>query len=262
MPELPEVEVVRRELATAWVGSLVAEVLGGAARFAGAHALSGRTVESVGRRGKFILVDADGGVRIALHLGMTGRLELTPGRPEGVFRACWVAEPLSVVLRDPRGFGQVTQVPRSGVTGVGLLDRLGPEPWDPEFGGLRVFRFSSASSKPIKALLLEQELVAGVGNYIADESLFRARVSPLARHVSRARAARVAVSVRQVMEDSLACGGVSVRDYVHVDGSRGTFGERLQVYGRAGLPCARCGGVLRSTKVVGRTTVWCVRCQR
>lgn len=255
--------MVRRQLSDVWVGCVVSQVLVPVSgRFDGAAALDQQVVQAVSRRGKYLLVDGSRGVRVAVHLGMTGALSWSSSVPQDRFRAAWVGDRGVLALRDPRGFGAVRAIPREGLSGLALLDRLGPEPFDEEFSADRVRALSNGSMRSVKALLLDQELVAGVGNYVADEALFGAGVRPQAVGLSLGRSRRLRDAVRQVVSESIACGGMSMRDYVHLDGSRGDFASRLCVYGRAGSGCVRCGSLLRRATVAARTTVWCARCQR
>lgn len=164
-------------------------------------------------------------------------------------------------FRDPRRFGRVAVVEPGCYQSLPTLAALGPEPDAPEFSPRRVRDFLLCDGPPIKARLLEQRLVAGVGNYIADEALWHARVHPTRRELSARECLRVHRAVGKVIADSLAAGGVSERDYVHLDGSRGTYGERLSVHGRRGASCLRCRQTLAFARVAGRGTIWCPRCQ-
>ncbi len=261
VPELPEVETLVRQLRPLVEGAEILEVVGGSHhRYASARAATGATVESVTRRGKYLLLGIGHGRELVLHLGMTGQL-------------LWGLEPRDHVhlglrfpvgtlwFRDPRRFGRAVILHEGDRSSLATLHHLGPEPDDPAFTVRRGEEHLLPAGAPVKARLLEQRLVAGVGNYIADEVLWRARVNPEARSVTRDQARRLHRALRKVIADSIAAGGVSERDYLHVDGSRGGYGEQLAAHGRAGLPCLRCDQVLVKSRVAGRGTVHCPGCQ-
>lgn len=264
MPELPEVEVVRSQVESLLAGQTLASISADPSpRFREAPLAQGSTVCSVERRGKYLLWALQPLPAVVIvHLGMTGQL-LSAGPPENHVRAHWVLhDGAQLWLRDPRGFGRVCVRPASGPWGLATLDALGPDLLDPHLDVPAVAAALSGRSAPLKALLLDQRAVAGIGNYIADEALGRAKVAPTARRVSPARASRVVVSAVRVAQESLRAGGVSERDYVHVDGGRGSYAESLQFYGRAGCPCPHCQSPLQRSVVAGRGSTWCRRCQR
>lgn len=257
MPELPEVEWIRRELDARLTGLTLASVSG---QFAPREAV-GLTVESVDRRGKYLLVSFDPGA-VVIHLGMTGQVHLD-GIERRHERSRMNFGALTVTFVDPRGFGSVSWLDGHDTTlHHGLLARLGQEPLDEAFDVERAARILEGRDTPVKALLLDQRAIAGVGNYIADESLWRARVSPQARKITRVQARRLVKAVREVVADSLERGGVSIRDYQHADGSLGSMQDALAVYGRAGHECLECGRMLEKSVVAGRGTTWCPSCQK
>jgi len=264
VPELPEVETLRRQISPLVSGRRIGAVLEGAhPRFSDAHHVVGSKVNTVRRRGKYIIFELSKGQDLVLHLGMTGQL-LWGDRtvPDGGHVHLALAFTNGVLwLRDPRRFGRVVVVPRGEYVALPTLASLGPEPDDPAFTLNRVVEYLTHDGPPVKARLLEQRLVAGVGNYIADETLWRARINPFKRVLSREECSAVRSSLRRVVRESLAAGGVSERDYVHVDGSRGGYADRLAVHGRAGQSCRRCRDLLLHGRVAGRGTVWCPSCQ-
>lgn len=230
-------------------------------RFREARSAIGACVLTVGRRGKYIILSLDDGAELVLHLGMTGQL-LWGTEPSGGHVHLGLIFPSGTLwFRDPRRFGRVSFLPTGDRSGLHTLSSLGPEPDDKEFTPTRVAQFLGSPGAPVKARLLEQRMVAGIGNYIADEVLWRARVHPESRAVDAAAARRIHRAVRAVVADSLSHGGVSERDYLHVDGTRGSFAERLDAHGRAGLPCRRCRTLLVKSRVAGRGTVHCPSCQ-
>uniref|UniRef100_A0A7C2G4L6 Formamidopyrimidine-DNA glycosylase n=1 Tax=Thermus islandicus TaxID=540988 RepID=A0A7C2G4L6_9DEIN len=262
MPELPEVETTRRRLLPLLLGRRLREIRHqDPFRYRHTERAAGRRVEGVGRRGKFLLLSLSGGLEAVVHLGMTGsfRLERTPHT-----RAEFLLEGEVLYFHDPRRFGRILVVEAGRYEEVPLLRRLGPEPLSEAFtfpGFLQGLR----SARPLKALLLDQTLVAGMGNIYADEALFRARLSPLrpARSLGEEEARRLFQAIREVLSEAVALGGstLSDRTYRQPDGLPGRFQERHAVYGRAGLPCPACGTPIAKRVVAGRGTHLCPRCQ-
>jgi formamidopyrimidine-DNA glycosylase len=271
MPELPEVETLRRQLAGRVDGERIVDVVHAThPRFRAAHAGRGCQVTTVDRRGKYLLVGLDStaasGVadrELVIHLGMTGQLIWSPRSdpPRDHVHAGLVFLTGVLWVRDPRRFGRIEVVEPGAYACLPTLAMLGPEPDDAEFTVARVRRFLGPAGVTVKARLLEQRLLAGVGNYVCDEALWWARVNPQARSLDDAACRRLHRALRRVITESLADGGVSVRDYVQLDGAAGKYAAQLRVHGRAGLPCPRCATVLVRASVAGRTTVWCRQCQ-
>ena len=264
MPELPEVETVRRGLEPLLQGRrIAASGSHPSSRFAQAGNAVGTTVTGVGRRGKYLMIPLDDGRQLVIHLGMTGRLSVgEPTEPGAYDRAWWdLDDGNRLTFRDVRRFGRVAVV--SGVpSGLPTLDALGPEPFDPAFTAEVLWRSLRRSRSKVKTQLLNQRVVAGVGNIYADEALWRADIDPAARSVSRAAAGRLHEAVVDVLRAAIANGGTTLRDYRTVDGGEGANQHHLACYGRWGHPCPRCGTELRRKVVDGRTTTWCPACQR
>lgn len=289
MPELPEVETIRRELTPLVQGRRV--VAGGSHpsdRFTAARDVAGATIEAVQRRGKYLLFDLSGPVpahrgpdrhhadrqrpdrQLIVHLGMTGMLRpgtgpATPGGGEldPYVRAWWTFEDgCGVELRDVRRFGRVAVVPTGDHSSQPTLHRLGPEPLSDDFSPDGLWRALRSSSLRVKTHLLNQRAVAGVGNIYADEALWAAGVNPGARVLSRRKADSLYGSIRTVLAAGIVNGGTTLRDYRTVTGASGRNQHHLSCYGRAGLPCTRCGVVLERRVLDGRGTTWCRRCQR
>lgn len=264
MPELPEVETVRRGLEPLLVGRRILEGWGHpSAKFAGAVEASGAGIGAVGRRGKYLLVELDDGRELVLHLGMTGQLRLRPGHEiDPYVRAWWRLDDERVLeLRDVRRFGRVGVVPAGEYASLPTLQQQGPEPWDAALDDGGFWRNLRRSRVRVKTQLLSQRPVAGVGNIYADEALWRAGIHPGRRSVTRAEAARLLTAVREVLEQGIANGGTTLRDYRTVEGGTGRNQLELGCYGRAGEPCLRCGEALRRSVVDARGTTWCPRCQ-
>ena len=271
MPELPEVETTRRGLAPHVEGRRVTAVVLRRPDLRWPipdeirHALPGRRIAAVRRRAKYLLVDTDAGDSALLHLGMSGMLRVLPAdTPVGAHDHVDIALDSGRVLRftDPRRFGSLLWQP-AGSEHV-LLRDLGPEPLSDAFHGDYLFERSRGRSAPVKAFLMDQRIVVGVGNIYAAESLHRAGISPLraAGRVSRERYAALATAARDILAHAIARGGTTLRDFLNPDGAPGYFEQELAVYGRGGLACPGCGTPLREASIGQRASVWCPRCQR
>ena len=263
MPELPEVETVRRSLEPLVLGRRILEGWGHpSAKFASAPVAAGAVIERVGRRGKYLLLGLDDGRELIVHLGMTGQLRLRPGALDPYVRAWWALEDGRVLeLRDVRRFGRVAVVPAGEWASLPTLAAQGPEPWDPALDGGGLWRNLRRSTAHVKTQLLSQRPLAGVGNIYADEALWRARVHPARRRITRREADTLLTELRTVLDQGIANGGTTLRDYRSADGEPGRNQLELACYGRAGEPCARCGTELRRTVIDGRGTTHCPSCQ-
>ena len=271
MPELPEVETTRRGLAPHVEGRRVTGVilrrpdLRWPIPAEVGEQLPGRRIAAVRRRAKYLLMDTDAGDSALLHLGMSGMLRVLPGdTPVGAHDHVDLALDSGRVLRftDPRRFGSLLWQPAG--TEHELLRGLGPEPLSDAFDGDWLFARSRGRQAPVKAFLMDQKIVVGVGNIYAAESLFRAGISPLrpAGRVSLARYMALAEAVRGILGHAITRGGTTLRDFLNPDGAPGYFEQELAVYGRGGLPCPNCGAPLREASIGQRASVWCARCQR
>jgi formamidopyrimidine-DNA glycosylase len=276
MPELPEVEVCRRGLAPELEGAQIEDVKIRAPKLRQEipreliGLLPGCRIVAVRRRAKYLLIDCRGeGVEgsLIIHLGMSGNLrfvprDLPPARHDH-FDLVLAGQILR--LADPRRFGVVLWQPGPPETAGQhpLLVTQGLEPLSEAFTADWFFSAISKRSGPIKPTLMDSHLVVGIGNIYASESLFRAGISPLraANRISRARYERLVPAIRETLSDAIAAGGSSIRDYVHSDGGAGCFQIQAGVYDRAGLPCLRCGGIVRQIRQAGRSTYYCTGCQ-
>lgn len=274
MPELPEVEVVRRGLLGSVLGRRVqrAEVRDPRLRWpvpADLDArLRGRSLHAVERRGKYLLLRFSGGTLI-VHLGMSGSLRFLappPPPPRRHDHVDLLFEHGVLRYHDPRRFGAMLWHPRAAGDPQGhpLLAGLGVEPFSPQFDGAYLHRATRGRKLAIKQLLLAGHAVVGVGNIYASESLFRARIRPStsAGRLSAARCEALASAVRATLSDAIERGGSSLRDFVGSDGASGYFQLDCLVYGRAGQPCRACGSTVRVRHDQARATYWCPRCQR
>ena len=281
MPELPEVETVMRGLAAVLEGRVIraASIARPDLRWpfpAGlAERLAGARVDGFRRRGKYMLMRLSGGDSVLIHLGMSGRMVAqrtdTPRNAPVLHEhmALETEDGVRVGFVDPRRFGSVDLVPTAAEDGHRLLASLGPEPLEPDFTPAVLAAALHGRRTPLKAALLDQKVVAGLGNIYVSEALFRARLSPrrVASSVAGTRAARLVPAIRAVLEESIAAGGSSLRDYVHADGGIGFFQERFKVYGREGLPCEDCPGPpdcpgIHRIVQAGRASFHCPRLQR
>jgi formamidopyrimidine-DNA glycosylase len=284
MPELPEVETVRRTLAPAvgarvtdvWTSGLPLRLNHPVPAAALREATLGRAIEAVRRWGKYLMIDFAGGpVSVLVHLGMSGRLRLMdastprPSHTHVVFvLAGKGARGRGQELRysDPRRFGMVDVVVRGQERAHPALAELGLDPLESALTGDILYEASRGVRRGIKLFLLDQRIVTGVGNIYASEALWQSRIRPTmeARRLSRPRAADLAQAVHDVFARALEHGGTSLRDFVNADGLEGQNAQYLFVYDRAGEPCPRpeCGQLIRRTVLQGRSTFHCPRCQR
>ena len=274
MPELPEVETIRRQIGPAVAGRRVLEAWAfPSAKFTPATDLIGAVLTGAHRRGKYLLFPTDDGRELVAHLGMTGSFSFTAQpEPDGDhLRAWWRLAPAASAtgadgeetLRfdDTRRFGRLRVVPAGHYDDIATLRAMGPEPLDPAFTGADFARLLGRSRRRLKTSLLSQRPVAGIGNIYADEALWLAEINPRVRRLGPDRAARLLDALRRVLEQGIDNGGTTLRDYRNVDGEQGSNQHGLAAYGRGGSPCRRCGVALRAADVDGRTTTWCPRCQ-
>ena len=272
MPELPEVETVRRGLAPLLEGRRLARVEVLDERLVRPydprdveHRMSGHVIEHVGRRGKYLLLEFDDVDLVALHhLRMTGSFA-SPAQPVPAHvRLRYHVDGLvgPIVYNDPRRFGTLELLDRAGA--VEYLDaRLGPEPLDSDWTARDLHAAIHHRHAPLKAVLLDQRVVAGLGNIYVDEACLLAGVRPdlPADRVTRPAAARLHAAIRARLAEAIEVGGSTLRDYRGVEGEVGGMRERFVAYGRAGEPCLQCGTTMRGGRVAGRSTSWCPRCQ-
>lgn len=270
MPELPEVEITRRGLAPHCVGAIVTAVV---VRHRGLRypvaddleaRLAGQPLHAIDRRGKYLIFRFGTG-HLILHLGMSGSLrEMAADRPAGRHdHLDIVFDATAIRLRDPRRFGAAIWTGDDPRTHP-LLARLGIEPLDERFDGGWLHAALRVRRGPIKQVLMDSHLVTGVGNIYASESLYRAGIRPTrgADTLTRPACGRLAAAVRATLEEAIAAGGSSMRDFVHADGGPGGFQLRWAVYGREGEPCRNCGAAIRALRLGQRSTYYCPACQR
>ena len=274
MPELPEVETVRRGLALKISGRRIMRAdlrrpyLRRPFPPALAARLDGALIGALGRRGKYILIELDADGLLLLHLGMSGRITMGAALPADPHDHVVLTLDDGTVIRfnDPRRFGLIDYVRRDETSQHPLLAGLGPEPLEAGFDGAYLSAALAGKMSSIKAALLDQRLVAGLGNIYACEALFRAGLSPRRRAASigGGRAERLAAAIRSVLSEAIAAGGSSLRNYVQADGALGYFQHHWAVYGREGSPCpdCDCGDGVRRIVQSGRSTFFCAKRQR
>jgi formamidopyrimidine-DNA glycosylase len=278
MPELPEVETVSRGLAPYLEGHTLVRVEQRRKdlRFPFpknfAKRLLNRRVERIQRRAKYMLVYLDDANVLIIHLGMSGRMTITPpGKPAPEpgkhDHVIFGTDAGAVIMyNDVRRFGMMTLEAESKLDQHPLLRDIGPEPLGNEFSGAHLSEALKGRKTPIKSALLDQKIVAGLGNIYVCEALFRAGISPkrLASTVAGARAERLVPEIRKVLEEAIAKGGSTLKDYVQADGELGYFQHEFKVYGREGEPCPGCDCKKSIERIVqaGRSTFFCAKRQR
>ncbi|MFN3673381.1 MAG: bifunctional DNA-formamidopyrimidine glycosylase/DNA-(apurinic or apyrimidinic site) lyase [Bosea sp. (in: a-proteobacteria)] len=293
MPELPEVETVRRGLEPAMVGQIIARVelrrpdlrFPLPERFV--ERLTGRRIEALSRRAKYLIADLDDGAALIMHLGMSGRFVVeapdAPALEPGAFYSdvgrhlqhdhvvFHLGSGARVTYNDVRRFGFMDLAPRAELAASRHFLGMGIEPLGNELSGDSLAKLFAGKVAPLKAALLDQRLVAGLGNIYVCEALFRAGLHPQAQAGSLATATgrprpaahRLAAIIREVLEEAVAAGGSTLRDFAHADGSLGYFQHRFRVYDREGEPCTApgCGSLVKRLVQSGRSTFYCETCQ-
>jgi formamidopyrimidine-DNA glycosylase len=271
MPELPEVETTVRGLARYLDGAMLARVTTHRADLRRpfppelAQVLTGARVTGLGRRAKYGLIHVDRGATMVFHLGMSGRWRIEPdeiGKHDHL-----VLETASghiLALCDPRRFGSVDLVDTERLDQWPAFAGLGPEPLSPALTPGHLAAALAGRIAAIKLMLLDQKIVAGLGNIYVCEALYRARIDPrrAAGKVSRAALERLVPQIRGVLTEAIEAGGSTLRDYARPDGELGYFSKQFDVYGREGEPCRSCGGMVERIVQGGRSTWFCASCQK
>ena len=288
MPELPEVETVRRGLAPVMEGERFAkvEVRRGDLRWplpkGFAQKLNGKTVQGLGRRAKYLLADLSSGDVLLMHLGMSGSFRVGKASAPGTYyherSKCTAHDHVvfhmsngaTVTFNDPRRFGSMKLVSRAKLEDEPLLRSLGPEPLGNDFDAAMLAKACAGKKTSLKAALSDQRVVAGLGNIYVCEALFRARLSPkrIASTIAgrngtpNERAEKLVDAIKAVLKDAIEAGGSSLRDHRRADGSLGDFQHNFQVYDREGKPCSSCKGKIKRIVQCGRSTFYCPSCQK
>nr|TFG51185.1 MAG: bifunctional DNA-formamidopyrimidine glycosylase/DNA-(apurinic or apyrimidinic site) lyase [Hyphomicrobiales bacterium] len=291
MPELPEVETVRLGLAPVLHGHRLVEITTRRADLRVPFSknfekrLTGRRITALKRRAKYILAETDGTDTLVIHLGMSGRFTiLGPDGPNSPGKFAHKTSEFSgaygphdhvvmvsdhgfrIVYTDPRRFGLMILVATAELASHPLFAKMGPEPLGRGFSGAVLTEALRHRRTPIKTALLDQSVVAGLGNIYVCEALYRAKISPkrLAASVAGARAQRLVPAIKEILREALKAGGSTLRDYAHTDGELGYFQHNFSVYDRQGESCLRrtCNGHIRRLVQAGRSTWYCPVCQR
>ena len=273
MPELPEVETVRRTLAPLlgatvmgiWTSGKPLRLNRPVPKKALAR-LVGSKVTALRRLGKYLLIDTDGDAGVLVHLGMSGRLRLQPASEPRVLHTHVVLQldgGRELRYSDPRRFGQVDVFATGQERAHVSIAALGPDPIAESVSGDYLWTRSRKRTTSLKAMLLDQEVLAGVGNIYASEALWQAKIKPTrkAKTLTREQADLLATAVHDVLEHALTNGGTTLRDFVNSDGKSGEHADYLSVYDRDGQPCPRCGTTIKKSVQQGRATYFCRRCQ-
>lgn len=287
MPELPEVETVRKGLEPTLSGARLSRVEARRPdlRFplpeGFVQRLTGARIERLERRAKYLLAPLDRGDTLVMHLGMTGRFDVEDGRGRQIHGEYLFATPRDakhdhvvfetdaggrVTYSDPRRFGFMDLIPTETLAAHPWFAGMGPEPLGPDFNTPMLASAFAGRKQSPKTLLLDQRVVAGLGNIYVCEALHMARISPLkpAGRVSKAKIATLVEAIRIILAEAIEAGGSTLRDYAGADGALGYFQHRFKAYGREGEPCLRpgCGGTMQRIVQAGRSTFFCPVCQR
>ena len=275
MPELPEVETIRCALVKKVIGQRIHRVRvrkdsrllrdtvsSGTIK----RRLTGKGIEAIGRRGKYLVFALDSGDFLVIHLGMTGCLYIADAeiKPPLHQHLRLELDDTDLVLVDPRTFGRILFIPAGRLEFHRVISRLGPEPLDHDFSAKTLGSVLSRRGAPLKAVLLDQSAIAGLGNIYADEVCFRAKVSPLrpANSLSASEVKALHSSIQRVLRQAIAKKGTTIRDYQWEAGRSGGFLDKLKVYGREGRTCPRCQNRIKRVVVAGRSTCFCPQCQK
>jgi formamidopyrimidine-DNA glycosylase len=272
MPELPEVETIKRQLAPYVEGRTITRVEILDSRWTRPESpaemereLGGAAVLGLSRSGKYLVMELSDDRYLLMHLRMTGALLVDPPVEPLHTRVRFQLDgDRSLVYVDPRRFGTGHLLRGVTLRNSYLAQRIGIEPFTAEFTADHLFRLTRGRRAPIKSFVLDQRRIAGVGNIYADEALFRAGIHPLrpAGRLTRAQLERLRAAIEQALQAGIDAKGASIDDFRHVDGARGSFQDRFLIHRRAGQPCQRCGATVRKLFVGGRGTYVCERCQR
>lgn len=272
MPELPEVETIRAYIDRKTTGRRIdglyvymPRLLKNGTADEWKAAVTGRTITGCTRRGKYLLLHLDGPQALLIHLRMTGSLVYTGGKGEDIRyqRLLFFLDEGRLIYRDIRTLGCWWLVPAAGPTGITGYDTLGPDAIGNDFTAAYLYDQLKAHHGKVKPLLLDQTVVAGIGNIYADEALFLAHIRPsrCCDRISKKTAAALHDAIVQVLQQGLIHGGTTIRNFMTGDGSEGQNQEYLNVYGREGTPCRVCGATIKYVKLGGRGTHYCPHCQ-
>ena len=281
MPELPEVETVKRAIAEAATDHRIDDVMISGKKMRWPipddinNQISGMTINELRRRGKYILMDLNGKKTlktVIVHLGMSGSIRIyseghniEPKKHDHLsIKTAHTKHGVTIVLNDPRRFGGVQIIETENAKTHPLLKKMGVEPLNEEHNPKMMLAAFKGKTAPIKSVLLDQHIIAGIGNIYASEALFRAGISPkrMAKNISRKKLALLNTEIKNVLTEAIAKGGTSLRDHVQPGGEIGYFVQSLNVYGRKGEPCPHCSTPIKEIRQTGRASFYCSQCQR
>ncbi len=274
MPELPEVETVLKSLWPKLYGAAIKETeifcpqsIARPAPEEFKHAVKSKKIVNMERRGKYLVWELGGGLALVTHLGMTGRLLYTPGSTpltKHTRLAFYFLGGGQLFFDDPRKFGRVWLLPRESLAGLAGFCSLGPEPLSESFSAAYLTSALKKRNAAVKAVLLDQKTVAGLGNIYTDEALFASGIAPWrpASSLSPEEVERLARAIVEVLREGIAHRGTTVRDYADACGAAGSYQHFLRVYGREGKNCPNCGTIIARKKIAGRSSCFCPACQR
>ena len=269
MPELPEVETVRRELESWLTGRTILRAARADAppgpKYADLERASGQRIDAVTRRGKFLILPLERGDDLVIHLGMTGIISPNdPGKHVRATLKLSKGDNPTLYFQDVRRFGRFLVVPKGDYSSLPTLHAIGPEPLSDDFNDKQFAKALQKSSTAIKSYLLSQKPVAGVGNIYADEALWGAKVHPLtpANKVPKRQIPLLVAMIKDVLEASIEAQGTTLNDYRTVNGEVGAYIDQLNAYGQSEEPCSRCGTPISKIVVGGRGTHFCSKCQK
>ena len=264
MPELPEVETIRRQLVPRLKGRRIQDSHSHESeKFTPANEAIGATIQGLNRKGKYLITSLNDGRELIIHLGMTGSLSITSDTPNDPYiRAWWQLDGSEfLTYRDVRRFGRIRCVPAGHYDTIPTLATQGPDALGPDFTAEGFYRALRNSRRRIPTQLLSQRPVAGIGNIYGTEALWMAGIHPAKRQISRSAATSLHAALVQVLEAGLADGGTTLRDYRNADGDEGSHQNALACYGRSGQPCLRCATPLQHRTYDARTLTFCPQCQ-
>jgi formamidopyrimidine-DNA glycosylase len=274
MPELPEVEVIKRGLLRHLPGRKVIEIAVGNKKLRQPMPrknlkkyIQGARIKSVDRRAKFLLITMDNRAILVIHLGMTGRLGIFPAdspRAKHDHLRLQLDDSMQLRFNDIRRFGLIQVIPPGKASDNTMLSHIGPEPFGQEFSHLYLHRLAAGKSKPLKNFLMDSSVVAGIGNIYACEILFEACLHPEKKicTLSMNEWGRIVASTHNVLQKAIDSGGTTISDFVNESGRSGYFQLELQTYGRQGRPCNVCSTPITRKIMAGRSTFFCPKCQR
>jgi formamidopyrimidine-DNA glycosylase len=274
MPELPEVEVIKRGLQKHLPGRKVTGSVAGnrklrlpVPRKGLKDYIAGARIQAVDRRAKFLLITMDNGALLIIHLGMTGRLGLFPAdapRSKHDHLRLQLDNHMQLRFNDTRRFGSIQVIPPGSNLSATMLAGIGPEPLGKEFTPEYLHSVAAGKNRPVKNFLMDSRVVAGIGNIYACEILFHAGINPLKkiRRLTKKEWGKIVASSRYILQKAIKCGGTTISDFVSASGQSGYFQLELQTYGRQGQSCNCCATPITKKTMAGRSTFFCPTCQK